>query len=203
MARTNYILVDYENVQPSAPLIRKSPDVHLVVFTGSNQTNINIGLAKGMVALGDNAELVQIAGNGRNALDFHIAFYLGRKSATESNARFYIVSKDTGFDPLITHLMSLDIQVSRHERIGDTPFIPKRANDLKHCERYVIEKLTELKTPRPKTRSSLKNSIKTMLHNKIQDDKAEEIVNALVKHHLVVDKDGKLEYRLPSATRSS
>ena len=40
----------------------------------------------------------------RMPLDFHIAYYLGDLAVKEPDADFYILSKDTGFDPLIEHL---------------------------------------------------------------------------------------------------
>ena len=46
------------------------------------------------------AEYLQISGNGPNALDFHITFSIGELSKADPDARFYIISWDTGFDPL-------------------------------------------------------------------------------------------------------
>ena len=40
---------------------------------------------------------VNIAGTGKNALDFHLAFYLGEILANTPAARCVIVSKDKGF----------------------------------------------------------------------------------------------------------
>jgi len=51
--------------------------------------------------MGERAEYVRISGNGSNALDFHIAFYIGQLAAHEPDAYFHIISKVTGFDPLI------------------------------------------------------------------------------------------------------
>ena len=52
-------------------------------------------------------ELVRLTEPGKNALDFHIAYYLGQLALKEPDAFFHIVSKDTGFDPLIQHLNGL------------------------------------------------------------------------------------------------
>ena len=54
-----------------------------------------------MQSLGADAEYVRIEGNGPNALDFHIAFYIGNIAAKDPDCYFHIISKDTGFDPLI------------------------------------------------------------------------------------------------------
>jgi hypothetical protein len=51
--------------------------------------------------LGNQIEWIQINGNGKNALDFHIAFELGRLAQKEAKSFFHIISKDTGYDPLV------------------------------------------------------------------------------------------------------
>ena len=50
---------------------------------------------------------VKISGTGPNALDFHIAFYIGQFAEKDPGANFYIVSQDAGFDPLLNHLKTL------------------------------------------------------------------------------------------------
>ena len=108
-----YVLVDFENVQPTNLGALKLGDCHIKIFAGANQKNVDIGLAKALQPFGDRAEYIQISGNGKDALDFHIAFYIGRLSAQSPGASFSIVSKDTGFDPLVEHLALLGIQCQR------------------------------------------------------------------------------------------
>ena len=60
-----------------------------------------------------------ISGNGRNALDFHIAFHLGELATREPHASFQVVSKDTGFDPLLAFMKEKGITVRRS--IADEP----------------------------------------------------------------------------------
>lgn len=52
---------------------------------------------------GADVESVQITGNGPSALDFDIAFYIGHLAQLHPGASFVIVSRDTGFDPLVKH----------------------------------------------------------------------------------------------------
>jgi hypothetical protein len=63
-----------------------------------------VALARALQAFGQDAEYVQMEGSGHNALDFHIAYYLGRLVVEYPEARFQIVSKDAGFDPMVAHL---------------------------------------------------------------------------------------------------
>ena len=102
--RTNYVLIDYENVQPSDLAMLRDGPFKVKVFLGANQAKIPVALAAALQGLGANAEYVLLASSGSNALDFHIAYYVGILSAQDSSAFFHIISKDTGFDPLIKHL---------------------------------------------------------------------------------------------------
>jgi hypothetical protein len=52
-----------------------------------------------MQRLGEHARYVRIGGTGRNALDFHLAFYLGELVQRDPGGVFRVVSKDGGFDP--------------------------------------------------------------------------------------------------------
>ena len=57
---------------------------------------------------------IQSDRHGKNALDFHIAFYMGRLlegleangTPTSGNTRFVVISHDGGFDALISHVQS-------------------------------------------------------------------------------------------------
>ena len=75
--------------------------------------------AESLQKMGDRAEYIRIASGGRNALDFHIAFYVGKIASAHSAACFQIVSRDTGFDPLIAHLQSQQICVRRIEAVEE------------------------------------------------------------------------------------
>ena len=100
---TNYVLIDFENVQPKNLEILAEHPFKVYVFVGANQTKVSFDQAAAMQAMGEDAKYIKIAGNGPNALDFHIAFYIGELSMRDPMAKFNIISKDTGFDPLIKH----------------------------------------------------------------------------------------------------
>ena len=117
--KTHYVLVDFENVQPKNLGVLQAGPFHIKVFLGASQSKITLELARALQAFGSDAEYIQVAGNGSNALDFHIAFYIGRLAATVAEAGFTIVSKDTGFDPLIKHLATLGIVCARVKAIAD------------------------------------------------------------------------------------
>ena len=53
-----------------------------------------------MQALGDRANYVEIDGSGPNALDFHIAYYIGELATADPTGSFHVISKDKGSDPI-------------------------------------------------------------------------------------------------------
>jgi len=120
--RTNYVLVDYENVQPKDIGLLKDGPFKVKVFLGPNQSKVPVTLAAALQPLGDNAEYVLLETAGNNAVDFHIAYYVGVLSSEDPDAYFHIISKDSGFDPLIKHLKGRKIFAQRSTSIADMPY---------------------------------------------------------------------------------
>ena len=112
------ILIDYESIQPT-DLDAIGTDQTVIVFVGAQQHRLPFDFACAMQALGKRGRYIKIGGSGRNALDFHIAFYLGELLQQEPEASFRIVSKDAGFDPLIGHLCERGFDVVRIEALGE------------------------------------------------------------------------------------
>jgi hypothetical protein len=81
-------------------------------------------LVQALQPFGKDAEYIQIQGNGPDAVDFHIAFYIGRLASAYPDASFTIVSKDRGFDPLVKHLVALGIACRRLPEIPETANAP-------------------------------------------------------------------------------
>jgi hypothetical protein len=116
-----HILVDFENVQPSALDIGLVPGdgVRLAIFRGPGQMKYSADVAEAWQPLGANVTFIRCAKAGRNAVDMHIAFYLGELVAAQARteggqgARFFIVSRDTDFDPLLMHIRSEGFEAAR------------------------------------------------------------------------------------------
>jgi hypothetical protein len=116
-----FVMIDYENVQPESLGALSGDDCHVRVFAGAHQNKVDLGLAQALQPFGTRGAYVQIVGNGKDALDFHIAFYIGKLAAEHPGASFTIVSRDTGFDPLVKHLATLNIPCRRINAIAGTP----------------------------------------------------------------------------------
>lgn len=121
--RKNYVLIDFENVQPESLVALQHDHFEIKIFLGATQTKISFEIAQAMQTMGPRAEYIKMGGTGSNALDFHIAYYIGHLSAKDPTAYFHIISKDTGFDPLIAHLKSKNISAARETDIGEIPLV--------------------------------------------------------------------------------
>jgi hypothetical protein len=116
-----HILVDFENVQPSAADIGlvRGDALRLAIFRGPGQMKYAADVAEAWQPLGANVTFVRCAKAGRNAVDMHIAFYLGELVAAAEHAdaangaRFVIVSRDTDFDPLLLHIRGQGYEATR------------------------------------------------------------------------------------------
>jgi len=195
--RTNYVLIDFENVQPKNLEILKGHNFKVVVFVGDQQTKIPFELAQEMQTIGNDAEYVKISGNGSNALDFHIAFYIGFIAKEDPNAYFHIISKDTGFDPLIKHLKTKNIRALREKSITEIPFL-KINNSKSQSERIaaIVEHLKARGNSKPRTIKTLSNSINSLFAQTLEEPELSALVQALIKKKYVIQDGTKVTYKL-------
>jgi hypothetical protein len=117
--KTAYILIDFENVQPKELGLLGDGAFNVMVFVGQAQPTIPVGLASALQALGDRGKYVHIEGRGPNALDMHIAYYIGRLAAATPGAAFHIISRDRDYDPLIRHLTAQRIPCTRWKSVAE------------------------------------------------------------------------------------
>jgi len=110
------ILVDLENVQLKAPELAglKRGEHLLKIFHGPSQNSFTAAMVRALQPLGDAVEYIQCEKAGPNALDFHLAFHLGRLTASQPELDFRIVSRDKGFAQLVAHATRLGHRVSQH-----------------------------------------------------------------------------------------
>jgi hypothetical protein len=195
---TNYILIDFENVQPSNLQALAEHPFNVIVFVGANQTKVSFDLAASMQHLGKSAQYIKISGNGPNALDFHIAYYIGEIAAGDPKAHFYIISKDTGFDPLIKHLKTKRIHVQREKVLSDIPLL-KVTNATSTDDKIaaIVKNLKGRGNARPRKVSTLSNTVKNLFAQKLKDSEVTQLVNQLIQLNYITVKDNHVTYQLP------
>jgi len=196
--KSNFVLIDYENVQPEAMSALVEEHFNVIVFVGANQAKVSFDVASALQQLGDRAQYIKISGNGSNALDFHIAFYIGELASRHPNAFFHIVSKDTGFDPLIQHLKTRKILAGRSKSVVDIPIV-KAASSKSPSERIeiVVADLKRRGSAKPRTVKTLSSTIQAIFQKQLSDEEVIGLVNGLNKKGIVKISGTKVAYSLP------
>ena len=214
MATLVHLLLDLENVQPTAAQLGKVRGAHfrLWILHGPHQKELTTDRVTALLPLGEQVRLVQSMKAGNNALDLHIAFCIGEASERDrqegSKACYVIVSKDKGFDALFGHLKSRGILVGRAESLpmalthaaqltGTQPTRPKSAAPPASANtEKVLKDLREHPRNRPRTEKKLHNHVGSLLGNEAAGQEVNRVLEEL-KSLAAVALDGtKVKYVL-------
>ena len=211
MAELTHILVDFENVQPNDFDLLDGDRCRVVIFLGPHQNKLGLDVVQSLQRLGENVTYVQSEKKAKNALDFHIAFYLGRLLEERSKSdpsrskrdRVVVVTKDGGFDGLLTHIRSLGYDATTAATIGEAigqgpdeisaKRCPSKANALSKA----IANLREHPRSRPSTRAALERHIATVLGGKAASSAAQNVISALELAGVVKVAGKAVQYFLP------
>ena len=200
--KPTYILVDFENVQPKNMGLLQGGTYKIRVFVGAKQHKISLDTARALQTFGPDAEYVQIESSGKNALDFHIAYYLGQLAAKNNVASFIVISKDTGFDPLIQHLRSQKITCQRVDAIADI-FSAKAKKEgastasgesLADKADAVIDNLKKRKSAKPAKIDKLRSTINALFKKLLTEDELDNIIEVLEQRKTISVSDKKVNY---------
>lgn len=203
----NVVLIDFENVQPRSLKVLAAPGCSVLLFVGASQPRISMDVVEAMQGLGSQGRYVRCHGSGRNALDFHIAFYIGEMAAADPEAFFHIISKDTGFDPLVAHLKSRGLRAGRCVSVADLPmFRPARQSAgvpaLPAAKTVLPEaRLTHLRDwlvrqdkARPASKVALQNSIANLFQKTLAATEVSALVQQLQQNKWIVLDGNKVRY---------
>lgn len=192
--KTSYIFIDFENVQPKDLALLKGREYKIMIFVGATQAKLPTEFAIAAQKLGLAAEYVQIDGSGRNALDFHIAYYLG-STASAAPSESFVISKDTGFDPLMRHLKAKGIACRRLSSIGDIPGLKEVAiKPSPDPTQRVLANFAKRGSAKPRTLKTLRSSIKHLLGNQGTEAAINRLVGELERLNAIRVTDGKVMY---------
>jgi len=218
--KTNYVLIDYENVQVKSLALLKGEQFRVWVFLGPNNTKLPVELVLAMQELGDRAEYIVLETPGANALDFHIAYYLGVFATADPLGFFHIISKDTGFDPLIKHLKAKKVFSTRSASIEEMPcFAPVATNGngsngraieikqkcvparapVEDLIKVAVGDLIKRKASKPRTPKTLLSTIHAKCGKDLPVADIEAVFEGLLKRGYVKVNGAKVSYALPDA----
>lgn len=217
--KTNYVLIDYENVQVKTLERLREEHFRIYVFLGPNNTKLHKELVLAMHEFGDRAQYVELDVSARDALDFHLAYYLGKLSSTDPLGFFHVISKDTGFDPLLRYLKANKILSARSESIDAMPCFTKAAGNGAPPEppsrpsspvdelvsgdslmKLVLDDLIKRKAAKPRTPKTLKSTMQARCGSEVSADQVDQLYAALIERQYVRVEGTKVIYSLPEAS---
>ncbi len=131
------LLVDLEN-KHKVDLSPLDESFRAIIFVGAKQNPPKASTKPATAHRFSRVDFLKISGSGKNALDFHIAFELGRMFETAPDTQCFVLSGDKGFDPLLNHLNANGMHCKRVESIADlvpANMVPLAAHDQIVCPR--------------------------------------------------------------------
>jgi hypothetical protein len=222
---TNHVFVDFENVQVIDHSIFDNKTVSFTLLLGASQKKVDAALVEKLLVHASSVHLVRLTAPGRNALDFTLAYYLGRAVLSDPTGFFHIVSQDKGYDPLIEHLRNQHVHARRHDdftslnlngpgklpssapaaKLPVPPIVvapgKPEAPPLGENASRLLEYLRRNAKNRPGRERTLVRHIRSFFGDKITEAEASSLIADLhTAGYLSIDDKGRLTYhRLPAS----
>ena len=196
--KRNHVLIDFENIQPKNLSLLLGKGYRVYVFVGEHQAKLPFELVDAMQQLGDAGRYIKIAGQGRNALDFHVAYYLGELVREDPIGYFHVISRDTGFDPLIKHLRKRGIEAHREQDLAEIPPLRVPATVAEDDKvGVVVKNLAGRGQSRPRKVKTLTNTINSLFRPKLADTELNDLIRDLQEQGYILLDGDRVSYRLP------
>ena len=191
MGQTNYIFVDFENVQEKDWERIAGKPVKVVLVLDVQQKSLPVQLVRKLLKVGSQVQLVEAKRAGRNALDMVLAHYVGAIRVKDPEGYFHIVSKDAGYDSLVGHLQDEGTFARRHSSFSETPILM----NAKERVDVVSKDLKENTAARPKKQLALESKIQATFGRCLSESEVAETVQCLVRDQTVMLLDsGEVKY---------
>ena len=97
-------LIDYENVSASGldGLETRTQDDIVYIFYTENADRLTFSAHQRLLACSAQVRYFKADTGTKNALDFQLVTYLGYLIHSDRESRYYIISKDNGFDSVLS-----------------------------------------------------------------------------------------------------
>jgi hypothetical protein len=185
------LIIDFENIQQ----IDKScipEDIEVWVFAGEKQKCLPFELVQDLQPLGGRVNWLRIDGAGSNALDFHIAYHLGAVLSSTPGTECFILSKDSGFDPLVRSLQKAGRKVRRIASLLELAPITEK-DDPNYVRMMEVLTRTQ-KRARPRRRATLIQHVAAMFAKKLTEPEVLGLIDRLFAEGKVMEANKQLTY---------
>lgn len=191
------LLIDFENVQKLDFELIDLTDTEIIIFVGKSQNRIPFPVVEKTQTLGERVKWLKIAGDGKNNLDFHIAFELGRLCEKFiKDIELIILSMDSGYDSLMKYINESGISIKRISNLAELADSKKQLPTSKFTSLVVsnLKKIDNLK--RPRTGSTLKKHIESLFRDKISTNEIDLVIEEMFIAGLLTQTSNRLKYDL-------
>ena len=189
------LLIDFENVQKLDLELINLDDTEIAIFVGKSQNRIPFTVVEKTQALGERVRWLKIAGDGKNNLDFHIAFELGRLCERfKKDIELIILSMDSGYDALMKYINDFGIPIKRISNLAE---LADSKEDLPTSKftGLVVSNLKKIDNQkRPRTSGTLKKHIESLLRDKANTNEIDLIIEEMFIKRLLTQTVNRLKY---------
>ncbi|HTW92592.1 MAG TPA: PIN domain-containing protein [bacterium] len=196
--KTQLLLVDFENVQ-QVELANLDDSYRVIIFVGADQKSVPFDLVTRAQQLGGRVEWQKITGNGSNALDFFIAFQLGRAYDQTPKPECLVLSRDKGFDPLIKYLNANGMKSRRIGNLNELHHKAAAAAPAPAAEDARLQRVIHVlgkveKRARPRKRKTLSQAISAMFQKKISRQEIDHIIGTMQTKGMISETNNTITY---------
>jgi hypothetical protein len=192
MSRTNYIFIDFENVQETDFDRIANKPVKVTLVLGERHKSLSVTLVKKLLKYASQVELVETKHNGKNALDMVLAQHVGETKTTDPHGYFHIVSKDNDFKATIVHLKDNGTLAARYAAFCEIPVLMNAAERVERLAKTFKDK----QNGRPLTRKALESQIQATFGKVLSAEEVVHTVDGLVKKQILAfSGTGEITYQ--------
>jgi hypothetical protein len=187
VVRKNYIFIDRENVKEEEFDRIDGKPAYLTILFGPNQKFVPLPVVRLIRDHADRIEIIETPVQGKNALDFILAYEIGRRAEQDPGGYFHIIAKDGGYDALLLHLRSRKIHASRRASLAEIPLFMNRNERAA----YVAAHFGNGSSPRPGKRQGLVNALQALFARTLDDEELQYLIGRLIHAKVLTigDKD--------------
>jgi hypothetical protein len=181
VVRKNYIFIDRENVREEEFDRIGGKPAYLTILFGPNQKSVPLPIVRLIRDHAERIEIIETPVQGKNALDFILAYEIGRRAVQDPEGYFHIIAKDGGYDALLLHLKSKKIHASRRASLAEIPLFMNRNERAA----YVTAHFGNGNSPRPGKRKGLENALQALFARTLEDEELQYLIGRLIHAKLL------------------
>jgi hypothetical protein len=193
MSRTNYIFIDFENLQEiDLDRIMDKP-VKVVLVLGERHKYLPVALVKKLIKYAPQVSLVETGRSGKNALDLVLAHHIGHAKKDDPHGYFHILSGDKDFDALVGHLKDNGTLAARRAAFAEIPVLMDNDERVDFLARHFSSKGIS----RAGKRKTLESQIQALFGKALSPAELSETINTLItRKTLEITPEDEVVYRL-------